>query len=76
MRIDLIAERIVRDRTKVADSTRRATTHAEVDTRILQIPESYESGFLLDWLAGGVACERNIRGFSFKFDTLNFVVRP
>jgi hypothetical protein len=76
MRIDLIAEKIVRDRTKIAEATRRATNHAEVDTGMLRVPESYESGFLLDWLAGGEACQRNIQGFSFKFDTLNFVVMP
>jgi hypothetical protein len=27
-------------------------------------------GFLLDWLVGGEACQRDIRGFSVRFENL------
>jgi hypothetical protein len=45
----------------------------EMETRTGPVGESCESGFLLDWLAGGVACQRNIQGFSFKFENLSVV---
>ena len=32
--------------------------------------ESGGSGFLLDWLAGGEACARDIQGFSVRFENL------
>jgi hypothetical protein len=32
--------------------------------------ESFDSGFLLDWLAGGEACARDIQGFSVRFENL------
>lgn len=33
-----------------------------------------QESFLLDWLAGGEACRRNIQGFSFHSETLNVVI--
>ncbi|MGA7245175.1 MAG: hypothetical protein WBX19_18465 [Terracidiphilus sp.] len=38
-----------------------------------RVAQFIESSFLLDWLAGGDACQRNIRGFSLKIETLTVV---
>jgi hypothetical protein len=46
----------------------------EVDRKTERILKSSEASFLLDWLAGGEACRRNIEGFCFKFESLNVVI--
>jgi hypothetical protein len=58
---------------KIGGYNSSAVNLIEAETRKDQVPVVRESGFLLDWLAGGVACERNIQGFSFKFETLKAV---
>jgi hypothetical protein len=68
MRIDLIAEGTVDALTKTGEPTRAGVTQDEVDAQTKRVPEACESGFLLDWLAGGEACQRNTQGFSSKFD--------
>jgi hypothetical protein len=74
MGIDLIADRTGNFPMKLSRSAPAAVSRVAAVTRTERIPESCESSFLLDWLTGGEACQRNIQGFSFKFETLNLVV--
>lgn len=74
MGIDLITHRTGNASKIIIGSRSSAETCVEAKTQTDRVPESCESSFLLDWLAGGEACQRNIQGFSFKFETLNVVV--
>jgi hypothetical protein len=44
--------------------------HSELPTTEARLQECSGSGFLLDWLAGGEACKRDIQGFSVGFENL------
>ena len=57
--------------TKITESAAPAVSRGETETWADRVPENCESSFLLDWLAGGEACQRNIQGFSFKFENLS-----
>ncbi|MGC2614034.1 MAG: hypothetical protein WA354_08405 [Terracidiphilus sp.] len=72
----MIAEETVDAVTKIGEFTRNGATRDEVNAQTEGVPEARESGFLLDWLTGGEACQRNIQGFSSKFDTQNLVATP
>jgi hypothetical protein len=45
-------------------------TPTELGTGMHAPPKLPETGFLLDWLSGGEAFQRNIQGFSLRFETL------
>lgn len=74
MGIDLIAHRTGNASKIISGSTSSAETCVEAKTQTNRVPESWESSFLLDWLAGGEASQRNIQGFSFTIETLKVVV--
>jgi hypothetical protein len=74
MGIYLIVDRTGNAPTKFSRSAPDVVSRVAAVTRTERVPESCESSFLLDWLAGGEACQRNIQGFAFKFETLNLLV--
>lgn len=49
---------------------RPATNRMELETRTVARPKLPETGFLLDWLSGGEGFQRNVRGFSLRFEAL------
>ncbi len=74
MGIHLIADRTGNVAATFSRLAPAAVSRVAAVTRTERVPESCESSFLLDWLAGGEACQRNIQGFSFRFEALNSVV--
>lgn len=56
--------------TESRDSVQPRENHAGLQAGVERIGECSGSGFLLDWLAGGEACKRDIQGFSIKVETL------
>jgi hypothetical protein len=56
--------------TRSSHSVQRSGNHGEPHTSTEPKWECFGSGFLLDWLAGGEACKRDIQGFSVRFENL------
>ncbi len=56
--------------TQFRASVKPAENHTEFQSGSERIRECSGSGFLLDWLAGGEACKRDIQGFLVRFETL------
>jgi hypothetical protein len=55
-------------RFNTADERPESTIQLQNSRKLMH--ESSSSGFLLDWLAGGEACARDIQGFSVRFENL------
>jgi len=49
---------------------RPTTNRIELEAHMVARPKLPETGFLLDWLSGGEGCQRNIQGFSLRFEAL------
>ena len=56
--------------TESRDSVQPRENHAGLQAGVERIGECSGSGFLLDWLAGGEVCKRDIQGFSVRVETL------
>jgi hypothetical protein len=67
------AERAGSVLTRLGESFQSAESHQQTGEPVERVAQFIESSFLLDWLAGGDACQRNIRGFSLKIETLTVV---
>ena len=66
----LVAARSNRALAESCDSVQPAKNRAEFQVVDERIGECCRSGFLLDWLAGGEACKRDIQGFSVRVENL------
>ena len=55
---------------RLSCSVQLTENHAEPQISEERTRESSGSGFLLDWLAGGEACQRDIQGFPVRFENL------
>lgn len=71
MGIELIADKTGNAPASLRGSAADSLIRVPVVARTEQVDEIYASSFLLDWLSGGEACQRDIQGFSFKFEVLN-----
>lgn len=59
--------------TRLGESFESAESHLQTGEPAERVGRFVGSSFLLDWLAGGDACQRDIRGFSLKIETLTVV---
>jgi hypothetical protein len=53
-----------------------AENRGEPQTEAARFGQYSGSGFLLDWLAGGEACKRDIQGFAVRLEDLVVMARP